>query len=66
MTNIVQNACTTTACIASLLKDGSLARLASENLPTFNEKLDYYENFLLMRYGHNKEAKEDLKKDFLM
>ncbi|CAH2102438.1 unnamed protein product [Euphydryas editha] len=39
-------------------------QLQSQNLPTLNEKLDYYENFLLMRYGHNKETKEDLKKRF--
>lgn len=39
-------------------------QLQSQNLPTLNEKLDYYENFLLMRYGHNKEAKDVLKQRF--
>lgn len=39
-------------------------QIRSQNLPTLNEKLDYYENFLLNRYGLNEEVKKAIKQRF--
>ncbi|XP_048483796.1 uncharacterized protein LOC125489975 [Plutella xylostella] len=39
-------------------------QIQGQNLPSFSEKLDYYEEFLLFRYGDTENDKKSFKKIF--